>query len=370
MMTSPNMLTLLCAILLWLPLALYFTIFHHPSATSAAVSGKWTSFSPPPPSADDPDDIALFNRASRVDPYPTRPGKKIAFLFMTTTPLHLAPLWELFFNQSGARGKYNIYIHADPRFKYDNPPFRGVFSGRVIPSSKPTSRNTPTLVAAARRLLAHALLNDSVNDVFTLLSSTCIPLHSFSFTYSTLVSSTGSFIEAFKNETTAEARWAAYGNNTMLPEVGLDQFRIGSQFWSLTRRHARMVVEDVRLWKKFRLPCKTQDACFPEESYFPTLLTMLDPSGVVPATLTHVNWQAVEDEEGHPYTYSGYEVGPKLIRWLRESRPKYGDLGINGSDLLVRGRRDPFLFARKFAPNCLDSLMSLANNVLFMDQDI
>uniref|UniRef100_A0A7C9DTV5 Uncharacterized protein n=2 Tax=Opuntia streptacantha TaxID=393608 RepID=A0A7C9DTV5_OPUST len=367
-MVSPNTLAVLCAILLWLPIALYFTIFHHPPAISATVSGKWTSFSPPPPLEDDPDDVALFNRASRAEPYPTRPGKKIAFLFMTTTPLHLAPLWELFFTQSGAQGKYNIYIHADPRFKYDNPAFTGVFAGRVIPSSKPTSRNSPTLIAAARRLLAHALLDDSANDVFTLLSSTCIPLHSFSFTYRMLESSTRSFIEALKNETTAKERWVVYGNTTMLPEVRLDQLRIGSQFWSLTRRHALVVVEDVRLWKKFRLPCMAQNACFPEESYFPTLLTMVDPAGVVPATLTHVNWQAVlEDQDGHPYTYSGHEVGPKLIQWLREASPRYGDLGINGSDLLVKGRRDPFLFARKFAPGCSEPLVSLANNVLFMD---
>lgn len=321
---------------------------------------------PPPLPEDDDDDVDLLKRASRVSPNPTRGPKKVAFMFLTTTTLPFAPLWELFFNQSGSHHGvlYNVYIHADPMSKYD-PPFTGVFSGRVIPSSKPTRRNTPTLITAARRLLAHALLDDPANYMFTLLSPSCVPLHSFNLTYNTLVGSTRSFIEVLSNETTAYGRWAARGEHVMLPEVGLDVFRIGSQFWSLTRRHARVVVEDVRLWRKFRLPCVTPSTCFPEENYFPTLLSMVDPLGVVPATLTNVNWRGRYD--GHPHTYNGSVVGPELIRWLRESRPRYGDMGIKGSDLFVSQRWDPFLFARKFARNCVKPLMTLAKDVLFED---
>lgn len=151
----------------------------------------------------------------------------------------------------------------------------------------------------------------------------------------------------------------------MLPEVTFDAFRIGSQFWSLTRNHARVVVGDNRLWRKFRLPCVTDSTCYPEENYFPTLLSMVDPHGVVPATLTNVNWRGQND--GHPRTYNGSEVDPSLIRWLRESKPRYGDMRINGSDLSVMDRWDPFLFARKFASNCVDPLLNIAKDVLFKD---
>ncbi|GAB4854581.1 hypothetical protein Ancab_023162 [Ancistrocladus abbreviatus] len=313
---------------------------------------------PPPPDEDE----TLFRAASRVNANPSPPGspKKVAFMFMTTAPLPFAPLWELFFNKS--KPYYNVYIHADPSFYYD-PPFTGVFSGRVIPSSKPTRRNSPTLVAAARRLLAQALLHDPANCMFALLSASCIPLHSFNFTYRTLVSSRKSFIEILNNETGAYGRWAARGDDAMLPEVGLDEFRIGSQFWALTRKHAKVVVGDERLWGKFKLPCVRLDTCYPEENYFPTILSMLDPQGVVPATLTHVDWNGSYD--GHPRTYNSSEVGVELIERLRGDIPRYGDLGINGSDWSGMGRRNPFLFARKFAPDCIQPLLSMANDVIF-----
>ncbi|KAL0322096.1 UNVERIFIED_CONTAM: hypothetical protein Scaly_2506000 [Sesamum calycinum] len=73
---------------------------------------------------DELDDLALFRRAaltslggggavSRLGV--TNPRPKIAFLFLTNTNLHFAPLWELFFKNNEAL--YNIYIHADPSSK-------------------------------------------------------------------------------------------------------------------------------------------------------------------------------------------------------------------------------------------------------------
>ncbi|KAA8525472.1 hypothetical protein F0562_007327 [Nyssa sinensis] len=251
----------------------------------------------------------LFRLAGRVNPNPLPTGapRKIAFMFLTTAPLPFAPLWELYFNQTPKK-LYNIYIHADPSFNYD-PPFSGVFSNRVIPST-PTRRYSPTLIAAARRLLSHALLHDRSNSMFALLSPSCVPLHSFKFTYRTLVRSKKSFIEILKKEVGAYDRWAARGPDVMLPEVTFESFRIGSQFFVLTRRHARIVVSDQRLWSKFRLPCLRSDTCYPEEHYFPSLLSMKDPRGCVPATLTHVDWRGRHD--GHPRTYRASEIKVNL----------------------------------------------------------
>lgn len=151
----------------------------------------------------------------------------------------------------------------------------------------------------------------------------------------------------------------------MLPEVELEDFRIGSQFWVLTRRHARLVVGDRRIWPKFNQPCVVLDTCYPEENYFPTLLHMRDPRGSVPATLTHVDWNGSFD--GHPRMYVAEEVGPELILGLRGDRPRYGDDGIDGPDSSVANRYDPFLFARKFAPETVEELLSIANDVIFKD---
>lgn len=147
----------------------------------------------------------------------------------------------------------------------------------------------------------------------------------------------------------------------MLPEVKLENFRIGSQFWALTRKHARIVVSDKRVWSKFKLSCVRLDTCYPEENYFPTLLSNVDPKGCVLATLTHVDWRGRED--GHPRTYNGSEVGLELIQTLRRDRPRYGDGDGDGR----RQRRDPFLFARKFAADALQPLMDIADGVIFRD---
>ncbi|XP_057799945.1 glycosyltransferase BC10 [Salvia miltiorrhiza] len=397
-MLPPTPLSLLCAILLCLPLAVIFTFTAPTSTTSAAAGGgaaisplpititptptkrslaptttllhpnsknlttaAAANYTPPraPPAEDEAEDQALFNLASRVDPTP-RPVKKVAFMFLATTALPLAPLWELFFSPAAA-GRYNVYVHAAANYS-------GAFANRTIPSG-PTRRHTPSLIAAARRLLAHALLDDGANAMFALLSPSCAPLHSFSYTHRVLTRSRRSFVEILRGEPGARERWAARGEDAMLPEVGYDDFRIGSQFWVVRRRHAKVIVRDRRLWSKFRLPCLRDDTCYPEEHYFPTLLSMVDPRGCTPCTLTHVDWR--DSRGGHPRTYAADEVGPELIGALRRSRPRYGDErsddGSNSSVAVGRRRRDPFLFARKFSPGSLHRLINIANDVIFKD---
>ncbi|XP_022132078.1 uncharacterized protein LOC111005037 [Momordica charantia] len=377
-MLSPNPLSLICALLLCFPLAILFTLHRTPSDypllfpfpslyfPNANTHRKITIFPLPPPPDDDD---FLFPLAARVNSTPS-PTPKLAFMFLTTSPLPFAPLWELFFRNVPPE-RFNIYIHADPTRQY-NPPFSGVFAHRLIPS-KPSHRFSPTLAAAARRLLAHALLHDSANSMFALLSPSCIPLHSFHFTYSTLIRSNKSFIEVLKNEIGTYDRWAARGPEVMLPVVKLADFRIGSQFWILTRKHARMVVSDERVWSKFDLPCVRWDTCYPEENYFPTLLSMGDHPGLVTATLTHVDWKGRFD--GHPRTYEASDVGPDLIRRLRIARPRYGDGGMrirtaggrNSSSTAKSHPHHPFLFARKFSADSLQPLMNISTDIIFKD---
>lgn len=134
----------------------------------------------------------------------------------------------------------------------------------------------------------------------------------------------------------------------MTPEVSFDQFRVGSQFFTLTRRHALKVIEDRRLWRKFKLPCINVESCYPEEHYFPTLLSLADPEGCSKYTLTRVNW--TDSVDGHPHTYHPPEVSPELIHRLRVSNSSYS-----------------YMFARKFSPDCLNPLMEIADSVIFKD---
>jgi len=66
--------------------------------------------------------------------------------------------------------------------------------------------------------------------MFALLSPSCIPLHLFNLTYKILTNSGKSFIEKLDSEGGAYDRWAARGEESMLPEVRFKDFRIGSQF--------------------------------------------------------------------------------------------------------------------------------------------
>ncbi|KAE9592405.1 hypothetical protein Lal_00028354 [Lupinus albus] len=313
-------------------------------------------------SSPDSDDNYLFRRAATTNPHTTatNPKPKIAFLFLTNSNLSFAPLWEKFFSDDNNRHLFNIYIHADPTSAVADP--GGVFHHRFIPSKK-TYRSSPTLISASRRLLANALLDDILNQYFALVSQHCIPLFSFRFVYKylfkdNLTSLTNfslsnsryqSFIEILSNEPRIYERYLARGRDVMIPEVHFHQFRVGSQFFVLTRRHAKMVVRDTRLWRKFRLPCITAEQCYPEEHYFPTLLSMEDLAGCTGFMLTRVNWTGCWD--GHPHRYEPEEVSPQLIRDLRES---------NQSSQL-------YLFARKFSPECLQPLMNIADDVIFRD---
>ncbi|KAL6340599.1 hypothetical protein AAG906_010507 [Vitis piasezkii] len=330
----------------------------------------------PIPLSDEVDDLALFRRAAALDSAhsasnlpssfthlgATNPKLKIAFLFLTNSDLHFAPLWEQFFR--GNEDLYNIYVHADPTVQVAHP--AGVFEDRFI-AAKKTQRASPTLISAARRLLATALLDDPYNAFFAILSQHCVPLHSFRFVHHALfapprvksalsVESTrlpvrlrySSFIEILSNSSSLWKRYTARGRYAMLPEVPFSKFRVGSQFFVLTRRHALVVVKDRQLWKKFKLPCLRSDSCYPEEHYFPTLLSMTDPNGCTHYTLTRVNWTG--STHGHPHTYRSAEISAELIYRLRQSNSNYS-----------------YLFARKFTPDCLQPLMNIAGTVIFRD---
>ncbi|QCE09518.1 glycosyltransferase BC10 [Vigna unguiculata] len=330
--------------------------------------------------SDELDDITLFNRAitlansrattaSATNPSKffhlssKNPSLKIAFLFLTNTDLHFSPLWDLYFRDTPSN-LFNIYIHADPSVNITRP-LSPLFADKFIPSKR-TFRASPTLISATRRLLATALLDDPANAYFALLSQHCVPLHSFTYTYRSLLLSPTfdssdpessrigirlkykSFIEILSHAPKLWKRYTSRGRYAMMPEVPFEQFRVGSQFFALTRRHALLVVKDRTLWRKFKIPCYRDDECYPEEHYFPTLLSMADPDGCTKYTLTKVNWTGTVN--GHPYTYRPPEVSSELILRLRQS---------NNSE--------SYLFARKFTPDCLEPLMRIAKSVIFRD---
>ncbi|KAM7459324.1 hypothetical protein LguiA_036318 [Lonicera macranthoides] len=290
-------------------------------------------------------DKELLWRASlvpRIKKYPFERTPKIAFMFLTKGPLPLSPLWERFFK--GHEGLYSIYVHSLPSFR-DNFPSSSVFYQRQIPSQV-AEWGRMSMCDAEKRLLANALLDIS-NEWFVLLSESCIPLYNFTLIYHYMFKSKFSFMGAFDDPGPfGRGRY----NDNMAPEVNLTQWRKGSQWFEVDRRLAIYIVEDTTFYPKFNDFCKP--ACYVDEHYFPTMLTIRAPNLLANRSITWVDWSRGGP---HPATFGRADITEGFMKRMLEGR----SCVYNGQNSSVC-----FLFARKFAPSSLESLFLLAPKFL------
>lgn len=192
---------------------------------------------------------------------------------------------------------------------------------------------------AERRLLANALLDYS-NEWFILLSEACIPIHSFSLVYFYLSRSRYSFMGAF-DETGPFGR-GRY-NEKMSPEVNLSDWRKGSQWFEVNRKLAIDIVEDGFYYPKFEQFCRP--ACYVDEHYFPTMLTIRSPHLLANRSLTWVDWSR---GGAHPATFGKGDITEEFFKKIFEGKTCIFN---NQPSSLC------FLFARKFAPSALQVLL-------------
>lgn len=290
-------------------------------------------------------DTELLWRASivpQIKEYPFKRVPKIAFMFLTKGPLPLAPLWDRFFK--GHQGKYSIYVHALPSYNTGYPP-SSVFYRRQVPSQM-VEWGRMSMCEAERRLLANALLDIS-NEWFILLSESCIPLHNFSKIYSYISRSRHSFMGSFDEI-------GPYGrgryNPRMQPEVTLSQWRKGSQWFEVNRRLAVNIIQDTTYYPKFKEFCRP--ACYVDEHYFPTMLSIQLPHLLANRTLTWTDWSR---GGAHPATFGKADITEGFFKRI-----------FGGQSCLYNGQPTPvcYLFARKFAPSALEPLLGLASRVL------
>lgn len=283
-------------------------------------------------------DSELFWRASlvpQIKEYPFKRLPKIAFMFLTRGPLPLSPLWERFFE--GNEGLYSIYVHSLPSYK-PNLPTSSVFYGRQIPGQM-VEWGRMSMCDAERRLLANALLDIS-NEWFVLLSEACIPLHNFSIIYRYISRSRFSFVGAF-DEPGPYGRGRYNGN--MLPEVDITQWRKGSQWFETNRNLAVDIVKDTKFYPKFEQFCRP--ACYVDEHYFPTMLTIQSPNLLANRSLTYVDWSR---GGAHPATFGKNDITKNFFKKILEDQTCI----YNNQPTSVC-----FLFARKFAPSALEALL-------------
>ncbi|OIW09255.1 hypothetical protein TanjilG_01226 [Lupinus angustifolius] len=284
---------------------------------------------------------------------------KIAFLFLTPGSLPFEKLWHMFFQ--GHEGKFSVYVHAS---KEKPVHVSHYFAGRDI-HSEPVEWGRISMVEAERRLLASALL-DSDNEHFVLLSESCIPVRRFDFVYNYLLLTNVSFIDSYVDP-------GPHGNGRyiehMLPEVEKKDFRKGSQWLTMKRQHAIIIMADSLYFRKFKYYCRPNMEgnrnCYADEHYLPTIFTMLDPGGIANWSVTYVDWS---ERKWHPKSFRASDITYQLIKkiaYIDESLHFISDAkrSLEITPCALNGfKRSCYLFARKFYPETQDKLMKLFSN--------
>lgn len=296
---------------------------------------------------------------------PVKP--KIAFLFIARNRLPLDIVWQRFF-QGAEEATFSIYIHSRPGFIYNKATTRCTyFFRRQLSDSIQVDWGEASMLQAERILLGKAL-QDPANQRFILVSDSCIPLYNFSYTYDYVMSSSKSFVDSFSD--TKEGRY----NPKMSGTIPVEKWRKGSQWATLIRKHAEVMVADDTVFPMFQLHCKrkplpefwreegmTGDTskihnCIPDEHYVQTLLAMEGLEGEINRrTLTYTEWRSGigkqrERQGWHPVTFKHSDATANLIKDIKGIDHVYYETEYRTEWCNTNGKFSPcFLFARKFS---------------------
>ncbi|KAK9017772.1 hypothetical protein V6N11_000776 [Hibiscus sabdariffa] len=297
---------------------------------------------------------------------------KIAFMFLTPGSLPFEKLWDMFFR--GHEGRFSVYVHASKEKPVHESRY---FLNREIRSSA-VQWGAFNMVDAEKRLLAYAL-KDPDNEHFVLLSDSCVPIRDFDYVFSYLMHANMSFVDSFVDP-------GPYGNGRystrMLPEVEEKDFRKGSQWFTMNRKHALIVMADSLYYSRHGTmesepeftslthnrscsqPGLDGKNCIADEHYFPTFFNLIDPGGIANWSVTHVDWS---ERKWHPKSYRTQDVTYELLRNIMTLDEKTHITSNDKGDELLQPclwngiRRPCFLFARKFYPETLDKLVTTLN---------
>ncbi|XP_052197569.1 glycosyltransferase BC10 [Diospyros lotus] len=303
---------------------------------------------------------------------------KIAFLFIARNRLPLDMVWDAFF-QGDRENKFSVFVHSRPGFLLNKATTRSAyFLDRQVNDSIQVDWGGATMILAERILLKHALL-DPFNERFVFLSDSCMPLYNFSYTYDYITSTSTSFVDSFAD--TKEGRY----NPKMHPVIPVQNWRKGSQWAVLTRKHAEIVIKDETVFPMFQLHCKRKSLpefwrhhplpadpskehnCIPDEHYVQTLLAQEGLEGeITRRTLTHTSWDLSsskrrERQGWHPVTYKLADATPSLVQSIKDIDNIYYETEYRREWCTNKGEPSScFLFARKFTRPAALRLLNLS----------
>ncbi|XP_048230721.1 glycosyltransferase BC10 isoform X3 [Ricinus communis] len=283
--------------------------------------------------------LALASLQSRL--LPNKP--KIAFLFIARNRLPLDMVWDAFFK--GEESRFSVFVHSRPGFLLNKATTRSeYFLNRQVNDSIQVDWGEASMIEAERILLMHAL-QDPKNERFVFLSDSCIPLYNFGYTYEYIMSTSTSFVDSFADN--KEGRY----NPKMDPVIPVHNWRKGSQWVVLTRKHAEVVVNDTTVFPIFQHHCKRRS--LPEFWRDRPFQEGLERE-ITRRSLTHSSWDLSSSKDPerrgwHPLTYKFSDATPMLIKSIKDIDNIYYETEYRREWCSSKGKPSKcFLFARKF----------------------
>lgn len=170
-------------------------------------------------------------------------------------------------------------------------------------------------------------------------------------------------------------------NPKMSPKIPREKWRKGSQWMTVVRKHAEVIVDDDVIFSVFKKYCKRRPAidtskgklnlrfqkqhnCIPDEHYVQTLLAMHGLEGELERrTLTYTLWNQsatkMENKGWHPMTFSYSSAGPQRIKEIKGVNHVYYETEYRIEWCRANSTSVPcFLFARKFSQGAAMRLLS------------
>ncbi|CAN1165707.1 Glycosyltransferase BC10 [Linum perenne] len=301
---------------------------------------------------------------------------KIAFLFLVRRDLPLDFLWAAFFDAADVAANFSVFVHSSsPGFELNESTTRSPhFYGRQLNSSIQVKWGESSMLQAEKLLFA-AALDDPANQRFLLLSDSCVPLYNFTYIYNYLMASPRSFVDSFLDM--KDVRY----NPKMSPVIPMSKWRKGSQWITLIRSHAELVVDDDVILAVFKKFCKRrppvdarkgklnailqkQHNCIPDEHYVQTLLAMRGVEDELERrTVTYTEWDQaankMENTGWHPTTFTYASAGPQKIKTIKEIDHVYYETEYRTEWCRSNSTSVPcFLFGRKFSRGAAMRILS------------
>ena len=220
-----------------------------------------------------------------------------------------------------AQQLFSVYVHAPPSFAgYPN---SSLWANSRISQSIHVSWGDHSISAATRALLA-AALQDRRNQRFVLVSESDIPLFNPLTFYQQLMYEQRSRVNACPGGIDhMPRRWS---DKMTTEHMNASHWRKSSQWFTLQRRHAAVVVQDAEVYDSFEKYCHygvdpetglVRD-CISDEHYIPTLMAV---HGFGEEEMDCSSWGVAALDWGHggahPKSFNPQEISAELIHGLR-----------------------------------------------------